>query len=94
MLGRGNWKSFTFRELKNNVQIMSMRSGASGNSYTQRGRGTAAVEIQEEKTATGDNRLRHSMNAEETCSAIQTSKSLTCLLRLALTKENVYAKGE
>lgn len=25
MLGRGNWNSFTFRELKNNVKIRTMR---------------------------------------------------------------------
>ena len=37
MLGRGNWKSLIFRELKNNVQIMSMRSGGSRiNSLTPR----------------------------------------------------------
>lgn len=47
MLGRGNWNSFTFRELKNNVKIMTMRGWCFWHSLNApRKRGTAAaVEI-------------------------------------------------
>lgn len=59
--------------------------------YTWRRRGTVAVEIQEEKTVVRDKGLRHILNVEETYSAIQTT---ACLTSLALSKENVCAKGE
>lgn len=60
MLGRGNWNSFTFRELKNNVKIMTMRGGgASGTVWMHLGREAAAVEIQQEETEVGEKRHRN-----------------------------------
>lgn len=56
---------------------MSMKGGASGTVLlTPRGGEVQQqVEIQEEKTAVGDKkRLRHTLNVEQTCSAILASK--------------------
>lgn len=62
MLGRGNWNSFTFRELKNNVYFMTMRGWCFWHSLNApRKRGTvAAVETQQEETGGGEK--RHTQN--------------------------------
>lgn len=86
MLGRGNWNSFTFRELKNNVKIMTMRGWCfwhSLNAPRKRGTAAAAVQIQQEETEGGEK--RHTQNLQCTFTRFSLSSS-------TIVKENVYAE--
>lgn len=74
MLGRGNWKSFTFRELKNKCLDHEHEEGCFWHSMShleEEEQCTAVFEIHEEKTAVGDIRSRHTLNVEDTCCTIQ-----------------------
>lgn len=85
MLGRGNWNLFTFRALKNNVKLMTMRGGASGTVWTDLGR-----EAQQQQ-------LRHSRKRQEE-ERRDTRKNLQCtftsfsLSSATTPKANAYAE--
>lgn len=85
MLGRGNWNSFTFRELQNNVKIMTMRGWCFWHSLNApRKKGTtAAVEIQQEETEVGEK--RHTQNLQGTFTSLSLSS-------WTVPKANVYAE--
>lgn len=85
MLGRGNSNSFTFRELKNNVKIMTMRGWCFWHTLNApRKRGTAAaIEIQQEETEAGE--MRHTQNLQCTFTSFSLSSSM-------MPKAKVYAE--